>query len=79
MSVKLPLEYAANGVATVNYNFANLQDARVIKPDVEYSIKTDLINYTTLYNNNGGTSYAVDENVADFTNTNDAVVDAKLV
>ena len=78
-SVTLPLTYDKNGVATVNYSFENLQDARVIKPDVEYSIKTDIINYKTLYNNNADSNYTADENKADFSNTKDATVNAKLI
>ena len=57
-----------DGVATVNYNFDNIPD--MLSEGSEYRIRTALINYETLYDNNNDSKFTAEEYTADFAKTN---------
>lgn len=64
-----------DGTATVNYNFNNVPD--MLSEGAEYRIRTAIINYETLYDNNGDKNFSDDEYTAIF-DGNNADVDAHL-
>ena len=76
MSVISELEYGSDGIARVHYEFPYIPDT--LASGTEYRIRTALINYETLYNNNGDNNFTSAEYTASFKSGKTAVVDALL-